>query len=1049
MTGRCSFWNILCSPPAGIILLMLPALQPLLTADFTCGYDNGFHLWRAVELEYLVRRGVLFSRWAPNMAHGYGYPLFNFAAPLSAYAVVLLHLLGLSWPWALNLTFAVGWVLSAYTMYLFVSDVLDSHAGMIAAVLYAYAPFHAYDVFYRGGLAQASAWLFPPLVLWGLRRAVAHSPAELSPACRQLSRSARLAGSLSPGVFVAALSFAGLVLTHNAFALLFTPVFLGYLIVAGVTGHSWRVFLQGVAVLLVGLGLSAFFWIPALTDLRYVHGERLSGAWVFEYRYNFLPPDQLFALPRTADPTLLNDWPERGLGLIPVLAALCGLSGWRTPRLRPLIAFFGGSLGCCIFLTLPLSRPVWDALPLLQQVQFPWRLVGPATLCAGFLAGILARPPFPRWSSLLVILLLILTHLGWFYPRHCAPPQDASVGGMIAWEHATDTIGTTAKGEYLPLWVERMPESDVPYASDGTAIRLAPESLPQGARVLRAGYRPASALLELETPVPFRAHYLAFYFPGWKVTVDGRAVPVSASATGLVSFDVPAGRHTVRIRFGESLGRLAADALSLISLVVLAGSVCLWMRGRHNGTGSQQRESGFTWYCIVAIGLSIIKIALLDRVETPLRRSNLADGRLRRVDVPLEITFGDEFVLLGHDTLPATLPGDGELEITTYWRALHPGGPDYGVTIHIVDVDGLHWQGPDVHLSRWQHSPPPAWAWPPDQYAMTVLVVPLLPGIPPGNYTVELVAFDMATLLPLTAHEADGRVLGPGLPLGKITVTAPRRAVAPTQAGLGKRLDVPLGPLTLLGATLDRETAAPGDGVLLTTLWQAREQPQEELTLRLLLADSEGKEAAAYLLPPTASWHPTTEWRTGQVWRGQHFLRLPAHLKGGEYRWKLELLPGGWRAELTQMLRVEEPQRLFEPWSVEIESGVCLGGLATLMGGDVEVSSGEMVVRLEWRAEGTAEASYHVFVHLVDGGGQLVRQSDGVPGGWRRPTTGWVAGEYVLDEHRLDVEGLPAGEYSVVVGLYEPGGARLRAADGGDAIVLTTLKLHQEHSQSP
>jgi len=102
------------------------------------------------------------------------------------------------------------------------------------------------------------------------------------------------------------------------------------------------------------------------------------------------------------------------------------------------------------------------------------------------------------------------------------------------------------------------------------------------------------------------------------------------------------------------------------------------------------------------------------------------------------------------------------------------------------------------------------------------------------------------------------------------------------------------------------------------------------------------------------------------------------------------------------------------------------------------------VVRLEWRAEGTGEKSYHVFVHLVDGEGQLVRQSDGVPGVWRRPTTGWVAGEYVLDEHRLDVAGLPAGEYSVVVGLYEPGGARLRASDGRDAIALTTVHLRSQ-----
>ncbi|MCX7680982.1 MAG: hypothetical protein N2508_03275, partial [Anaerolineae bacterium] len=249
------------------------------------------------------------------------------------------------------------------------------------------------------------------------------------------------------------------------------------------------------------------------------------------------------------------------------------------------------------------------------------------------------------------------------------------------------------------------------------------------------------------------------------------------------------------------------------------------------------------------------------------------------------------------------------------------------------------------------------------------------------------------------------------------------------------------GPLTLLGATVDREVAAPGDGVLVTLLWGVREKPGEELRARLTLVDGGGREVASFLVPPTASWHSTLGWGEGEVWRGQPFVRLPAFLRGGEYRWGMRLEPGGWWTELPGVLRVEEPERVFEGWGVGIASGVTLGGWATLVGGDVEVEGGELVGRLEWRAEGTGEGSYHVFVHLVDGEGRLVRQSDGVPGGWRRPTTGWVAGEYVLDEHRLSVEGLPAGEYRVVVGLYRPGGERLRATDGTDAIVLTTVSL--------
>ena len=57
-----------------------------------------------------------------------------------------------------------------------------------------------------------------------------------------------------------------------------------------------------------------------------------------------------------------------------------------------------------------------------------------------------------------MILLITLGNLGWFYPRHCGSPGEPSIAGMIEWERATDTLGTTAKGEYLPIWVHRMPQ---------------------------------------------------------------------------------------------------------------------------------------------------------------------------------------------------------------------------------------------------------------------------------------------------------------------------------------------------------------------------------------------------------------------------------------------------------------------------------------------------------------------------------------------------------------------------------------------------------------
>ena len=124
--------------------------------------------------------------------------------------------------------------------------------------------------------------------------------------------------------------------------------------------------------------------------------------------------------------------------------------------------------------------------------------------------------------------------------------------------------------------------------------------------------------------------------------------------------------------------------------------------------------------------------------------------------------------------------------------------------------------------------------------------------------------------------------------------------------------------------------------------------------------------------------------------------------------------------------------------------GTTLGNLATLVGFDLSSDAlrpGEVLtVTLVWRAERTASTSYHVFLHLLDPTERVVRQSDGVPAAWTRPTTGWLAGEYVTDERGLQLpDGTEASDYRLSAGLYVPGGERLAAVDGTETIDLTTI----------
>ncbi|HJX39239.1 MAG TPA: glycosyltransferase family 39 protein [Anaerolineae bacterium] len=110
--------------------------------------------------------------------------------------------------------------------------------------------------------------------------------------------------------------------------------------------------------------------------------------------------------------------------------------------------------------------------------------------------------------------------------------------------------------------------------------------------------------------------------------------------------------------------------------------------------------------------------------------------------------------------------------------------------------------------------------------------------------------------------------------------------------------------------------------------------------------------------------------------------------------------------------------------------------------------AGEILpLTLVWQASGIVQHDYNVFLHLIDAEGNLAAQRDSKPvGGWR-PTTSWALGEEIRDNHGvLTTSSLPAGEYELVLGLYDDHGQRLPVLDEdgqtvGDKMSLGTVKV--------
>jgi hypothetical protein len=329
----------------------------------------------------------------------------------------------------------------------------------------------------------------------------------------------------------------------------------------------------------------------------------------------------------------------------------------------------------------------------------------------------------------------------------------------------------------------------------------------------------------------------------------------------------------------------------------------------------------------------------------------------------------------------------------------------------------------DTHRPRLYEDTSDTGFWLPGQWAWDSREVAVLRGTPPGQYNIVLTLFDLATLQPVTLFDANGGVLGPTAVLGQITVTEPEKLTFISDINMGQ-----VQGITLREFRQDRAAAMPGDLIFLTFFWSHAPQTSSVERFNLQLLNGNDEEVFNWDLPFTLPNYPPSEWPS-QMIRGQHLLRLPADLNSGRYYFVADGVALG-EVDITA------PDRTFEAVVMETAVNATFAQnnqpLITLVGLTQSPGSNlQSLISLLWRAEAEMPTSYRVFIHLVDGDSQILAQADGEPANWTRPTTGWVPGEYILDNHTLTLPPDLPSDASLRIGLYDPAtGQRLQTEDG-------------------
>jgi len=888
--------------PGLMVVLLLPSFVAivLLQPGLPQTPDGYFHLLRVVEMHECWQDGVLYPRWAPDMSFGYGYPIFNYNAPLLYHITECVHVVGLGFESSFKLVLIGCFLLSGWGMYALGKDIWGPKAGVLAAAAYVYAPFMLREVFIRGGYAQFLALSVMPAALWSFHRLVTTDHLIY------LIASPVLCGAV--------------ILSHNISGMLFFPFVLLFVIWTSASARRWSRISHCALAIFMSLSLIAFFWIPALADMPLVKLDRLTQDY-FDYSRHFLTLEEILSPSEALDSSSLNPIWLLNLGLAQVVLGGLGLVGIVLGALtryqKMLAVFFVLMLLVSVFMTLPPSTPLWEYVPLLAFTEFPWRFLSTAILGGSILAGasvaLWSRLPWRRLGMAVVAVSLAFTVVASFVHLYVQWPPTVrdtlSPRDVVSHEVRTGLLGTTSASECLPVWVIEEPKSSPlveQYLSHGSISKLDIETLPESAQAQLVEHSVVSDEYRVSTPEPFTARFNTYYYPGWRAFVDSSPVSITPSyPEGLITFPVPAGEHEVAVRFGDTPVRAAANLVSggtALALIVIVVFLSLRRRERPLPEGTAGRHlsrsnAGVLVGCVVA--LLLVKEGFIDPRTTWFRKSS-PPGQVLGADHQQQINLGDEVLFLGYDLSSESLVAGGQLRVTLYWQAQRRLEEDYSVFLHLDDLrpNYLSWS-----LSE-ELSPAdiPTSGWTPGFYVSNPHVLEVARETPPGVYVLRTGLYVPDTGEKLALLDEDGREFSEEVELGRVLV----RRAEPVDLSAATNV----GPFTfdeqidLAGYHLASDSARPGNYFRLLLYWRAKEGVVGNYSVFVHLVDEQGNTWAQADGLPANGIYPTWAWTPMEVVEDEHLLPLEANVPPGNYRLSIGL----YELDTLSRLRVSDSE---------------------------------------------------------------------------------------------------------------------------------------------
>ena len=615
------------------------AIIPLVTNGCSCGHDFDFHLLSWMEAARQFTHGNLHPTWAYTPAWNAGEPRFVFYPPLSWTIGAILGLI-FPWTWTPIIYTWLALTASGFTLHRLARQFTTPTAALIAAILYTVNPYMLFTAYERTAYAEllAAAWI--PLLLQAILAEQVTIPRIAIPI-------ALLWLTNAPAAVMSSYALALLTMIrvtesiNQARTIRFTSLATTETVISTEAAHSpivsrvveksaslfpprtdspttnapsqtpLRLALSTAAGTALGLGLAAFYILPAAYQRRYVQiamaiipNMRIEDNFLF-HRTGDPPHDQVLhtvsliavllitltlttlLLLRTMKPgaPYLDSemWASREPGSPASAFARWGGEArpssshspeisfvTRSPqreRTRLIPAYFRTSLTiltlAITLLLTPITTSLWTHAPELAYLQFPWRLTALLAAVLALAIALVLSPLKLKPISTAALTLVIAAAL--VFPAHAIFHQPCNAEDTVQARLTLfqSTHGAEPTDEYTPINAD-----NDSLAPTNPPCWLSPDPNAKAPATTNPG--PAPTRLTVQAPAPQNLILNLRDYPTWRIELNGTPITDRLQRDdGLIAIPIPAGPSTIDITNTQTPDHTLGDILSLASIAPL------------------------------------------------------------------------------------------------------------------------------------------------------------------------------------------------------------------------------------------------------------------------------------------------------------------------------------------------------------------------------------------------------------------------------------------------------------------------------------------------